>query len=48
MLNKSLTAVIDHGKKEILKKCCGTKRSNAIWAQITHKRIVDLSDSDKA
>ena len=28
--------------------CCGTKRLNAIWAQTTHKRIVDLSDSDKA
>ena len=29
-------------------RCCGTKCSNAIWAQTTHKRIVDLSDSDKA
>jgi len=33
---------------QAVSSCCGTKRSNAIWVQTTHKRIVDLSDSDKA
>jgi len=28
--------------------CCRTKRSDALWAQITHKKVTDLSDSDVA